>query len=259
MKAVILAGGIGSRISEESLIRPKPMVEIGGKPILWHIMKIYSFYGINDFIICCGYKGEMIKEFFVNYFTRNSDFTINIKNQDITVHRKTSEDWNVTLVDTGADSMTGGRLNRVKKFLKDEENFCLTYGDGLANVNIKRLLEFHKRHKKKATLTTVLPPGRFGMIKYDNKNKVVNSFVEKPSGDGSWINGGYFVLNKKVLGLVSKDSDIWEKKPLEKLAREKQLVAFEHKGFWKAMDTLKDKTVLEDMWKSNPLWKVWKN
>lgn len=258
MKAVILAGGIGSRISEESLIRPKPMVEIGGKPILWHILKIYSHYGINDFIICCGYKGEMIKEFFVNYNTRNSDFTIDIKNQNIKVHKRTSEEWNVTLVDTGKDSMTGGRISRIKKYLSSNEDFCLTYGDGVSNVNIKKLINFHKKHKKPATMTIVLPPGRFGMVKFDKKN-LVKSFVEKPSGDGSWINGGFFVLNSKVLNLVNKDTDVWEKKPLENLSKGNKLMAFKHSGFWKAMDTLKDKTVLEEMWISNPLWKVWKD
>lgn len=258
MKAVILAGGIGSRISEESLIRPKPMVEIGGKPILWHIMKIYSHHGINDFIICCGYKGEMIKDFFVNYHTRNSDFTIDIKNQNIKTHKTVNEAWNVTLVDTGKDSMTGGRINRIKKYLNKNEDFCLTYGDGVSDINIKKLINFHKKHKKSVTVSVVLPPGRFGVVKFNKKNHV-KSFVEKPSGDGAWINGGFFVLNSKILNLVNKDSDIWEKKPLEILSRKNKLMAYKHSGFWKAMDTLKDKTVLEEMWESNPPWKVWKD
>ena len=258
MKAVILAGGLGSRISEESLIRPKPMVEIGGKPILWHIMKIYSHYGINDFIICCGYKSEMIKDFFVNYNTRNSDFTIDIKKQNIKILKINKEAWKVTLVDTGKDSMTGGRINRIKKYLNKNEDFCLTYGDGVSNIDIKKLINFHKKHKKPATMTVVLPPGRFGMVKLDRKN-IVKSFVEKPSGDGSWINGGFFVLNSKILNLVNKDSDIWEKKPIETLAKENKLMAYKHNGFWKAMDTLKDKTVLEEMWQSNPPWKTWKD
>lgn len=258
MKLVILAGGIGSRISEESLVRPKPMVEIGGKPIIWHIMKIYSAYGINDFIICCGYKGEMIKEFFLNYKTKYSDFTINIgSNNNIKIHKTHSENWKVTLVDTGKNSLTGGRLNRIKNYLKKNETFCLTYGDGVGNVDIKKLISFHKKNKKPATMTVVMPPGRFGMVRYDKKMNA-ESFTEKPSGDGSWINGGFFVLNKSVLNLVKNDQDIWEKEPLEILAKQRKLKVFKHYGFWKAMDTLKDKITLEEMWKNNPPWKIWK-
>jgi glucose-1-phosphate cytidylyltransferase len=259
MKLVLLAGGLGTRISEESLIRPKPMVEIGGMPIIWHIMKIYSAYGINDFIICCGYRGELIKEFFLNYKTKFNDFTIDFGlNKKTKIYNIIKEKWKITLVDTGQETMTGGRLNRIKKYLQNEKFFCLTYGDGLADINIKKLITYHKKHKKPCTMTVVLPPGRFGMVKM-NKNLNVKSFVEKPSGDGSWVNGGFFVLNKSVLDLVSKDEDIWEQTPLNTLAKENKLQAYQHKGFWKAMDTLKDKMILEDMWKNNPTWKVWKS
>lgn len=258
MKLVILAGGLGTRISEESQLRPKPMVEIGGKPIIWHIMKIYYHYGIRDFIICCGYKGEMIKDFFINYNTQNSDFTINLMNKKIKIHKKLNENWNVTLVDTGQDTLTGGRINRIKKFIKKNEDFCLTYGDGVADIDIKKLIAFHKKTKLKATMSTVLPPGRFGMVKFNKKN-IVESFVEKPSGDGSWINGGFFVLNQKIFKLLSKDSDIWEKAPLEKLAKDRQLAVYKHYGFWKAMDTLNDKNNLEKLWTTKPPWKVWKS
>jgi glucose-1-phosphate cytidylyltransferase len=259
MKLVILAGGLGTRISEETSIRPKPMVEIGGMPIIWHIMKIYSYYGVKEFIICCGYRGEMIKEFFLSYTTKYNDFTINIKSKNkIKIHKKLIEDWKITLVDTGQNTMTGGRLNLIKKFLKKNETFCLTYGDGLSDINIKNLISYHNKHKKAATMTIVLPPGRFGMVTYD-KNLNINSFLEKPSGDGSWVNGGFFVLNRSTLDLVSKNEDIWEEVPLKLLAKQGNLKAYKHKGFWKAMDTLKDKMILEDMWKNNPTWKVWKS
>ena len=256
MKLVILAGGIGTRISEESHLKPKPMIHVGGKPILWHIMKIYSCYGVNEFIICCGYKGEQIKRYFADYYLNNSDIEFDLQNNSFRTIKKTKENWKVTTIDTGQKSMTGGRLARIKKHLKQNEPFFMTYGDGLGSVDIKKLLSLHKKNKKLATMTIVKPPGRFGMVKI--KKDLVTSFVEKPSGDGSWINGGFFVLEKKALDLVNKDKDIWERKPLETLARKNQLSAFRHNGFWKAMDTLRDKIILDELWnKKKAPWKVW--
>ncbi len=255
IKAVILAGGLGTRISEETSIRPKPMVEIGGKPILWHILKIYSYYGINDFIICLGYKGYMIKEYFANYFMHMSDITFDMKNNTMEVHQNNSEPWKVTLVDTGDQTMTGGRLKRVKDFVGNK-TFCFTYGDGLSNVNIQTLIEFHKKQATYATLTAVQPPGRFGALDF-NENKIT-SFQEKPRGDGAWINGGYFVLEPTVFDYISGDFTIWEHEPLEKLSREGQLSAYRHNGFWQPMDTLRDKIKLEELWNENKApWKFW--
>ncbi|MEW6711190.1 MAG: glucose-1-phosphate cytidylyltransferase [Candidatus Riflebacteria bacterium] len=255
MKAVILAGGLGTRLSEETVIKPKPMVEIGGRPILWHIMKIYSAYGIDDFIICLGYKGYIIKEYFANYFLHNSDVTFDLKNNQMKVHANKAEAWTVTLVDTGDESMTGGRLKRVKKFL-DDETFCFTYGDGVADVNIKDQLEFHKKHGKKATMTVVQPPGRFGAVLLDETR--VTSFSEKPKGDNTWINGGFFILEPSVIDLIKNDDSIWERYPLERLAEQDQLQAYCHDGFWRPMDTLRDKTYLENLWAENKApWKVW--
>jgi glucose-1-phosphate cytidylyltransferase len=255
MKVVILAGGLGTRISEESHLRPKPMIEIGGKPILWHIMKIYSHYGLNDFIICCGYKGYVIKEYFANYFLHNSDVTFDMKHNKMEVHQNSSEPWKVTLVDTGEATMTGGRIKRVKDYINDE-NFCLTYGDGVSNINIAKSIEFHKKHGALATLAATQPPGRFGALALEG-DKVLN-FQEKPHGDGNYINGGFFVLNKKVIDLISDDTTIWEREPLEKLATGNQLRAFFHEGFWQPMDTLRDKTYLEELWqKGKAPWKVW--
>ena len=256
MKAVILAGGLGTRISEETSTRPKPMVEIGGRPILWHIMKIYSAHGINDFVICCGYKGYMIKEYFANYFLHMSDVTFDIANNKMEVHQKYAEPWRVTLVDTGEDTMTGGRLRRVVDYIKNEEAFCLTYGDGVSDVNITELIAFHKAQKVKATLTAVIPPGRFGALDLaDNK---VNSFREKPKGDGGMINGGFFVLSPKVIEYIAGDEILWEQEPLERLAKEGGLAAFQHHGFWQPMDTLRDKQHLEELWQSGRApWRVW--
>lgn len=256
MKAVILAGGLGTRISEESGSRPKPMIEIGGKPILWHIMKIYSHYGINDFIVCCGYKGYVIKEYFANYFLHMSDVTFDMQKNSMEVHQKFAEPWKVTLVDTGEDTMTGGRLKRVSQYLKDEEAFCLTYGDGVSDINIKKLIDFHKAQKLQATVSAVYPPGRFGALDVDGHK--VTSFKEKPKGDGGMINGGFFVLSPAVLSLLKDDSTIWEQGPLETLASNKQIAAFEHKGFWQPMDTLRDKNHLEELWSSGSApWKKW--
>lgn len=257
MKAVILAGGLGTRMSEETSIKPKPMVEIGGKPILWHIMKIYSHYEVNDFIICCGYKGYVIKEYFANYFTHQSDITFDMTENQMIVHEERAEPWKVTLVDTGDDSMTGGRLKRVKPYLKDEKMFCLTYGDGVSNVNIKNLIDFHSKNEKLATLTATYPPGRFGALEIENN--VVLSFKEKPRGDGALINGGFFVLSPKVLDLIEGDHTIWEQEPLKKLASDGQLMSFKHNGFWQPIDTLRDKNYLQDLWdqKKAP-WKIWK-
>lgn len=256
MKAVILAGGLGTRLSEETSIKPKPMVEIGGKPILWHIMKTYSCYGINDFIICCGYKGYLIKEYFANYFLHMSDVTFDMSENSVNVHHKRAEPWRVTLVDTGDNSMTGGRLRRVADHLKDEDVFCFTYGDGVSDVNISDLIEHHRAQGKLATLTAVYPPGRFGAL--DIHGGLVRSFQEKPRGDGALINGGFFVLSPKVLKYIDDDSTVWEQRPLKKLAEENQLAAYEHDGFWQPMDTLRDKLYLEDLWKSgNAPWKVW--
>lgn len=256
MKAVILAGGLGTRLSEETSSRPKPMVEIGGKPILWHIMKMYSYHGVNEFIICCGYKGYFIKEYFANYFLHMSDVTFDMSNNQMHVHKEGAEPWMVTLVDTGDNSMTGGRLLRVKDYLKDDESFCFTYGDGVSDVNISETIRFHNKHGKLATLTATYPPGRFGAL--DISEGCVKSFHEKPKGDGGMVNGGFFVLNKKVIGLIDNDSSSWEKKPLEVLAAENQLMAFEHSGFWQPMDTLRDKTYLEELWQAdNAPWKIW--
>ena len=256
MKAVILAGGLGTRISEETHLRPKPMIEIGGRPLLWHIMKLYSAHGINDFIICCGYKGYIIKEYFMNYTMHMSDMTVDFNANTITVHKRETEPWKVALVDTGETTQTGGRLLRLRDYLEDEETFCFTYGDGLSNVNIKGLLEFHAEHKKLATLTSVLPPGRFGALKLENSR--VAKFVEKPEGDGGYINGGFFVLSPKVLEFISGDHTPWEAEPLGTLVRLGELMAYTHTGFWQPMDTLRDKVTLEDMWNSGRApWKVW--
>jgi len=252
---VILAGGLGTRISEETNLKPKPLVEIGGKPILWHIMKIYSAYDINDFVICCGYKGYLVKEYFANYFLHTSDVTFDIKNNKMEVHQKFAEPWSVTLIDTGIETMTGGRLKRVKKYI-DNETFCFTYGDGVSNVNISELIKFHKQKKTIATVTTVQPPGRFGTLNI-NGDKITN-FKEKPAGDGNWINGGFFVLEPKVFDYIEGDSTVWERQPLEKLANEGQLSAFRHSDFWQPLDTLRDKNNLERLWNSNKaLWKIW--
>ncbi len=245
MKAVILAGGLGTRISEETSARPKPMVEIDGKPILWHIMKSYSTHGVHDFVICCGYKGFVIKEFFANYFLHTSDVTFDMQSNKMEVHSQHAEPWKVTLVDTGENTMTGGRLRRVRKFVEDEEAFCLTYGDGVSDIDISASIAFHKTHGKLATMTAVQPPGRFGMIDMDGQR--ITSFKEKPQGDGSWINGGYFVLSPKVIDYIDDDSTPWEKAPMEKLARDNQLDAFIHQGFWQPMDTLRDKMYLEEL------------
>jgi len=256
MKCVILAGGFGTRITEETNLKPKPMIEIGGMPILWHIMKIYSTYGINDFIICCGYKGYVIKEYFANYFLHMSDVTFDMKQNKMEVHRKFAEDWKVTLVDTGLDTMTGGRLKRVKNFLENE-TFCFTYGDGLSDVNIKDLINFHRNQKTLATLTAIQPPGKFGALNIEN-NKI-STFREKPLGDGNWVNGGYFILEPEVFDYIEGDSTIWEREPLEKLSQEGKLSAYKHKGFWHPMDTLYDKNQLEQMWNSGKSpWKIWK-
>jgi glucose-1-phosphate cytidylyltransferase len=257
MKAVILAGGLGTRLSEETGNRPKPMVEVGGKPILWHIMKMYSSHGINDFIICCGYKGYVIKEYFANYFLHMSDVTFDMKNNSMEVHNKRAESWKVTLVDTGDDSMTGGRLLRVKEFLKNESCFCFTYGDGVGDINITELVKFHIDHGKQATLTSTYPPGRFGALEISGG--VVQSFQEKPKGDGGKINGGFFVLIPSVIDTIESDSTVWEQGPLMGLASQGELMAFEHEGFWQPMDTLRDKVHLEKLWASNTApWKTWK-
>ena len=255
MKAVILAGGFGTRISEETHLKPKPMIEVGDKPILWHIMKSYSSYGINDFVICCGYKGYMIKEYFANYFLHTSDVTFDMKNNEMNVHRKSAEPWKVTLVDTGLKTMTGGRLKKIKKYVEDE-SFCFTYGDGVSDINITKLIEFHKKNKMLATVTAVQPPGRFGTLNI-NKNKVMN-FEEKPSGDGNWINAGFFVLEPQIFDYIKDDSTIWEKQPLENLAKQNQLSAYKHTGFWQPLDTLRDKNYLEEIWNSQKApWKRW--
>jgi len=256
MKAVILAGGLGTRISEETHLKPKPMVEIGGKPILWHIMKIYAHHGINDFVICCGYKGYLIKEYFANYFLHMSDVTFDMRNNSMEVHQQSAEPWRVTLVDTGEATMTGGRLKRVASYLQGEEAFCFTYGDGVSDVNITELIAFHQAQQVKATLTATLPPGRFGVL--DLQGNKVKSFQEKPRGDGGLINGGFFVLSPSVMDYIDGDSCVWERVPLESLAQEGQLSAFEHEGFWQPMDTLRDKTHLEELWQSGQApWKVW--
>ena len=258
MKAVILAGGLGTRISEETHLKPKPMVEIGGKPILWHIMKLYSAYGINDFIICLGYKGYCIKEYFANYFLHMSDVTLNMVDNSMQVHQQYAEPWSITLVNTGDTSMTGGRLKRVASYLEHDEEFCFTYGDGVADVDITKIIAHHKKQNVLATMTAVQPPGRYGSLDIATDGHV-NRFQEKPRGDGGWINGGFFVLNPKVIDYIPDDTTIWEKGPLEQLANEGQLSAYHHAGFWQAMDTLRDKVKLEELWQSgNAPWKVWK-
>lgn len=254
MKTVILAGGFGTRISEESHLKPKPMIEIGGKPILWHLMKIYSHYGINDFVICLGYKGYVIKEYFANYFLHMSDVTFDMEHNRMEVHEKNAEPWRVTLIDTGHDTLTGGRLRRVKEYIGDE-TFCFTYGDGLADVNIDTLIQFHRAHGKAATLTAIQPPGRYGALNIAGDS--VLDFQEKPAGDGAWVNGGFFILEPSVLDYIEGDLISWESQPLQRLAAENQLAAYHHKGFWQAMDTMRDKNHLEDLWSRNPPWKVW--
>ena len=254
MKVVILAGGLGTRISEESIVKPKPLVEIGGKPIIWHIMKIYSSYGLNDFIICCGYKGYLIKEYFINYSLHTTDISVNVRSNKIRVHKKTTEPWNIPLIDTGEHSLTGDRIKKIEPYVGD--SFCLTYGDGLTSANIRNIINYHKKNKKLATVLAVKPSGRFGAI--DVKDGTVKKFLEKPKGDGGWINGGFFVLNKKIFNYLLKENCIWEREPLEKLAKENQLMAFEHDGFWYAMDTLRDKIYLENLWKAKNIpWKSW--
>ena len=255
MKAVILAGGYGTRLSEETQIKPKPMVEIGGKPMLWHIMKIYSFYGIKDFIICCGYKGYQIKEYFKNYLLHNSDVTFDLGNNSMEIHKERTESWKVTLVDTGVDTMTGGRLLAIKKYL-DDDTFCFTYGDGVADINITKLIDFHKNHGLLATLTSAVPQGRFGTLTIENS--FVRDFQEKPEDKDTKVNAGFFVLSNKVFSYIEDSQTIWEREPLEKLAKEGQLMAFSHSGFWQPMDTLRDVQLLEDLWSSNKAdWKVW--
>lgn len=256
MKVVILAGGLGTRISEETHLKPKPMVEIGGRPILWHILKLYSAYGVNDFIICCGYKGYVIKEYFANYFLHMSDVTFDMVSNEMIVHQRKTEPWKVTLVDTGENSLTGGRLKRIKAFVENENAFCFTYGDGLANINIEKLIDFHQSHGKLATVTAVVPPGRYGALQL--KNSKVLGFTEKPPGDGGLINGGFFVLSPRCLDFIEGDTSSWEGEPLAELSEQGELMAFEHQGFWQPMDTLRDKNHLEDLWQSGQApWKVW--
>jgi glucose-1-phosphate cytidylyltransferase len=256
MKAVILAGGLGTRISEETHLKPKPMIEIGGKPILWHILKLYSAHGVNDFVICCGYRGYVIKEYFANYFLHMSDVTFDMANNRMEVHQQNAESWRVTLVDTGDETMTGGRLKRVASYLHGEDDFCFTYGDGLSNVNITELIAFHQSQKVKATLTATLPPGRFGALELEGCK--IHSFKEKPKGDGAMVNGGFFVLSPRVIELIEDDTTTWERYPLETLASQGQLAAFHHKGFWQPMDTLRDKMYLEELWLNGKApWKVW--
>jgi len=256
VKAVILAGGLGTRISEETHLKPKPMIEIGGKPILWHIMKIYSAHGVNEFVICCGYKGYLIKEYFANYFLHMSDVTFDIANNRMEVHQKKAEPWRVTLVDTGDGTLTGGRLKRVADHVRDEEAFCFTYGDGVADIDITRQIAFHKQHGKLATVTAVQPPGRYGAL-LTNGNRV-DGFIEKPKGDGGWINGGFFVLSPQCLDYITGDASSWEGAPLGEIAAKGELMAFEHRGFWQPMDTLRDKNHLEELWAAGRApWKCW--
>ncbi|HXF64620.1 MAG TPA: glucose-1-phosphate cytidylyltransferase [Caldilineaceae bacterium] len=259
MKAVILAGGYGTRISEETGVRPKPMIEIGGRPILWHIMKIYTSHGITDFVICCGYKGFMIKQYFAQYFLHRTDMTFDIQNNQMHILRNGVEPWRVTLIDTGDGTMTGGRIKRVRDYIGDG-TFCLTYGDGVSDVNISDLIRFHQQSGKLATLTAVQPEGRFGAFKLDEGQTAISSFREKPQGDGAWVNGGFFVLEPEVMDYIEGDSTIWEREPLERLAQEGQLAAYRHCGFWHPMDTLRDKTVLEELWNSGRApWKSWRD
>lgn len=255
MKAVILAGGLGTRISEETQLKPKPMIAIGGKPLLWHIMKIYSSFGVNDFVVCLGYKGYLIKEYFANYYLHMSDVTFDMSNNDMEIHQNSAEPWRVTLVDTGEKTMTGGRLKRVARYLGDED-FCFTYGDGVANVNIGKLIAFHKKHGKLASVTAVQPPGRYGALAIEDKT--VRGFLEKPQGDGGWINGGFFVLSPKVLDYIANDATSWELEPMRQLSTEGNLQAHLHKGFWQPMDTLREKNLLEELWSSGKApWKTW--
>ena len=256
MKAVILAGGLGTRISEETHIKPKPLIEVGGRPILWHIMKSYSAHGVNDFVICCGYKGYLIKEYFANYFLHMSDVTFNMANNQMKVHQQKAEPWKVTLIDTGEDTMTGGRLKRVSDYIKNEDAFCLTYGDGVSNVDIRASIDFHRNHGKLATVTAVVPPGRYGALKRNGDE--VTGFMEKPRGDGGVINGGFFVLSPKVLDYIDGDQSSWEGAPLTRVAKIGELMAFAHQGFWQPMDTLREKNLLEELWASgNAPWKNW--
>jgi glucose-1-phosphate cytidylyltransferase len=254
MKVVILAGGLGTRISEESHLKPKPMIEIGGSPILWHIMKIYSHYGINDFVICLGYKGYVIKEYFANYFLHMSDVTFDMDTHEMQVHHRHAEPWKVTVIDTGKDTLTGGRLKRARDYVGDE-TFCFTYGDGVTDLDIGKLVAFHRSHGKHATVTAIQPPGRYGALNL--KDSVVQNFQEKPAGDGAWINGGFFVLEPAVFDYIEDDQTGWESAPLQKLAEDEQLRAYQHSGFWRAMDTLRDKTQLEELWATKAPWKVW--
>ena len=257
MKAVILAGGLGTRLAEETDLKPKPMLEIGGKPILWHIMKIYSAHGVNDFVICCGYKGYIIKEYFSNYFLHMTDVTFSIKENSMQVHQNHAEPWRVTVVDTGENTMTGGRLKRVKEYVKDEVAFCFTYGDGVGNVDVTGLIKFHLASGKQATVTATRPPGRYGALKFGSGASVEN-FQEKPDGDGSWINGGFFVLSPKVIDRIHHDSTTWEREPLDSLAKDDELVAFKHDGYWQPMDTLREKNLLNELWNAGKApWKIW--
>jgi len=256
MKAIILAGGLGTRISEETHLKPKPMIEIGGKPILWHILKLYSAHGINDFVICCGFKGYVIKEYFANYFLHMSDVTFDMKNNKMEVHQGKAEPWSVTLVDTGEDTLTGGRLKRIKEYVANDEAFCFTYGDGLADININNLIAFHKSQGKLATVTAVQPPGRYGALTI--RNDLVEEFVEKPKGDSVWINGGFFVLSPRCIDYIKDDQSSWEGEPLIEIAKQNQMAAYKHNGFWQPMDTLRDKNLLEDFWASGRApWKIW--
>jgi glucose-1-phosphate cytidylyltransferase len=257
MKAVILAGGFGTRLSEETGVKPKPMVEIGDKPILWHIMKIYSSAGINDFIICLGYKGYIIKEYFATYTLHMSDITFDLRRNDMQVHHNATEPWRITLVDTGEKTMTGGRIKRINDYV-DDETFCLTYGDGVTDLDIQKLIDYHRDQKCLATLTAVQPPGRFGVFKLDQGQTLIDTFKEKPQGDGAWINGGFFVLEPEVINYIENDATVWEREPMDKLASEGKLAAYRHYGYWQNMDTLRDKNVLEEMWQSgDPPWKIW--
>tara|TARA_B110001450_G_C17597460_1_gene471457 strand:- start:281 stop:1057 length:777 start_codon:yes stop_codon:yes gene_type:complete len=256
MKVVILAGGKGTRLQEETLIKPKPLIEIGSKPLIWHIMKVYSSYGFKDFVICCGYKGYLIKEYFVNFSLHNSDVTIDVLKNEIKIHKNKNENWKITLIDTGEEVFTGGRILRIKDFVDD--NFLLTYGDGLSNVDIPKTIKLHETKKRLATMTIVQPPGRFGAVDFNNNDELIKNFSEKIKGDGAWINGGFFVLSKGIFKYLKNDKTIWEKGPLEELAKKKELVGYKHHGFWYACDTLRDKNHLEDLWNSNKApWKVW--
>ncbi len=259
MKAVILAGGYGTRISEETAVRPKPMVEIGNRPLLWHIMKIYSAYGVNDFVVCCGYKSEVIKNYFANYMLNAADVTFDLRGNQMTIHKYKAEPWRVTLAETGDKTMTGGRLKRVREYL-DDEAFCFTYGDGVSDVDISKLIEFHRQQKTLATLTAVQPPGRYGTFSLTEGQLRVTNFREKPKGDGAWINGGFFVLEPEVIQYIKDDSTVWEQEPMTTLAQQGQLSAFRHDGFWHSVNTLQDKNVLEDLWKNGNIpWKVWQD